>query len=343
MSANDHDPDEVWGAPIAPGSALARALDAFAVPALTSGFADRVLAAAETRPPAPLAPLPELRRSGGGRGWRLGRRIAIGAIGFGALATAAAATGLLDRFDLPVPSPEKVWANLTGKETAPPPVSAPIIAPPADPAPAALVPFRIEGAIDTPAELGEAFRRIGEVRQGRVEARRQIIDQRIENEIERRRSAGLPLPTPKEEARARQRIEDARSRREGLVAERIEARRQELLQRVENGEALTREDIARPLREEARALERRNRLERLRRMSPDQRREALRQLPPEQRRELIEAWRQRRAGRLGGEAAADTPAPAPDLPEVPEASVAPESPTSQPGTPGDPSAAAAPL
>ncbi|WP_296720181.1 hypothetical protein [Erythrobacter sp.] len=339
MSGVDHDD----GAPIAPGSPLARVLDDFAVPALPAGFADRVLAAAEARP----SPLPELRRSGGGggrgqgRGWRLGRRMAIGAIGFGALATAAAATGLLDRFDLPaVPSPEKVWASITGKEAAPVPAAAPVVPPPADPEPAALAPVRIEGRIDTPEELGEAFRRIDEVRQGRVEARRQIIDSRIESEIERRRAAGLPLPTPEEEARVRQRIEDARTRREGLVAERIEARREELLQRVESGEGLTREDIARPLRDDARALERAGRLERLRRMTPQQRREALRQLPADERRELIEAWRQRRAGRLDGETAATASTPAP---ERPEASPAPEPQTSQFGTPGDPSAAAAPL
>lgn len=338
MSAADHDD----GAPIAPGTPLGRVLDDFAVPALSAGFADRVLAAAEARPPASLEPLPELRRFGGGRarGWRLGRRIAIGAIGFGALATAAAATGLLDRFDLPaVPSPEKVWASITGKETAPAPAAAPVVPPPADPEPAALAPVRIEGRIDTPEELGEAFRRIDEVRQGRVEVRRQIIDTRIESEIERRRAAGLPLPTPEEETRVRQRIEDARIRREKMVAERIEARREELLQRIENGGALTREDIARPLRDDARALERSGRLERLRLMTPQQRREALRQLPADERRELIEAWRQRRAGRLGGDAAAETSSPAPQLPE---ASPAAEPQAPQSNTPGDPSAAAAP-
>lgn len=343
MSAADHSPDKDRGGPIVPGSPLARALDDYAVPTLSAGFADRVLAAAEAQPAASLAPLPELRRSGGGRGWRLGRRIAIGAIGFGALATAAAATGLLDRFDLPaVPSPEKVWASITGKQTVPVPAAAPVVPPPADPAPAPLAAVRIEGRIDTPEELGEAFRRIDEVRKGRVDTRHQRVDQRIESELERRRAAGLPLPTAEEEARVRQRIEEARMRRDGLVTERLQARREELLQRVENGEALTREDIARPLRDDARALERAGRLERLRRMTPEQRREALRNLPSDERRELIEAWRQRRAERLGGEAVADTPAPAPELSELPEASPAPEPQVSPSGAPGDPSAANAP-
>lgn len=332
MSVNDD------SAPITPGSPLARALEGFDVPDLPAGFAERVLAAAGTRAPMADAPLPELRRprvgGGGGaaRGWRLGRRVAIAAVGFGALATAAAATGLLDRFDLPVPSPEKVWASLTGKETAAEvaPASKPAEVAPADPAPAALAPVRIEGPIDTPEELGEAFRRIDEVRQGRSNVRRQLFEQRIEREKERRRAAGLPLPTPEEEARIRQRAEEARARREGIIDERLELRREQMRERVEAGEALTREDILRPLREDQRALQQQGRIDRLRRMSPEERRAAIRRLPPEERRQLMEAWQQRRAGRLGNDAAAGAqpPVAAEPLPgETPAADL------SQPGTP----------
>lgn len=300
MSRAGHDD----GAPITPGSPLGRALDDFAVPDLTAGFADKVLAAAEVRP----APLPELRRSGAGRatGWRLGRRIAIGVVGFSALATAAAATGLLEQVGLPVPAAGKVWASITGTPPAsvPAPASAPLVAAPVDPAPATLAPVRIDGPIDTPEELGEAFRRIDEVRQGRSELRRQQIEARITREKERRAAAGLPLPTPEEEARIRQRLEAARLRREGELAERIEARREELRARIESGEALTREDIVRPLREDQRALQQQGRLERMRQMSP------------EQRRALREAWQERRAQRLGEQAPAPLPqadtAPAPE-------------------------------
>ena len=318
MSAAEHND----AAPIARGTPLARALDDFAVPELPAGFADKVLAAAEARP----APLPELRRTGGGSapGWRLGRRIAMAMVGFTALATAAAATGLLERFDLPVPSAEKVWASLTGKGSASASAraSTPAAAAPADPAPAELAPVRIEGAIDTPEELGEAFRRIDAVRKGRSELRRQQIEQRITREKERRAAAGLPLPTPEEEARIRQRIEDARTRREGEIAQHIEARREELRERVEAGEALTREDIVRPMREEQRSLQQQERIERLRRMSPEQRREALRRLPPEERRALREAWQERRAQRLDEAApSASDAAPAPADPAGP---VAPE-------------------
>jgi hypothetical protein len=313
--------DQGEGAPIMRGSPLAGALDSFAVPDLLAGFADKVLAAAEVRP----APLPELRRSGGGgaRGWRLGRRIAIGVVGFGALASAAAATGMLERVGLPVPSPEKVWASIAGKEKVPAAAPVPATPPPPDPAPAALAEVRIEGPIDTPEELGEAFRRIDEVRQGRIEARRLRIEERIAAEKARRAAAGLPLPTAEEEAQVRARIEEARSRRQGLLDERIAARREELRQRVENGEALTPEDIIRPLRDDARALKRRERLEQLRAMSPDERREALRQLPPEQRPALVEAWRQRREQRLAPGTAAPAPETGSDLQQaepVPEPS-----------------------
>lgn len=311
MSAHEHD----TGGPILPGTALARVLDDFPVPGLSVGFADRVLAAADQR----AAPLPDLRRAGGGRGWRMGRRIAIGAACFGALATAAAATGVLERFDLPVPSAEKVWASLTG-QPSPPPVAAPAPVTAVAPALAALAPVTIVGPIDTPEELGEAFRRIDEVRQGRTAQRRELIDQRIDNAIERRRAAGLPVPTAEEEALLRERIDQAQARRQQLADERVNARREEMARKVESGEALTREDVLRPLREDAAALERRERLEKLRQMSPEQRRDALRRLPPEQRRALIEEYRTRRsaAAKPVPEAAPLTPAEAAPLEVQPE-------------------------
>jgi hypothetical protein len=144
-----------------------------------------------------------------------------------------------------------------------------------------------------------------------------MIDQRIAREIERRKAAGLPLPTPEEEARLRQRIDAAQARREQIVTERIEARRTELEGKVANGEALTRDDIVRPLREDQRALERRERLEQLRQMTPEQRREAFRRLPPEQRRALVEEYRVRRAGAAPAaseEAAGSIAVPAPSEP-----------------------------
>ncbi len=288
-------PEQDQGAPITPGSPLARALDDFAVPPLSAGFADRVAAAAQARP----APLPPLRRPvTARRGWRVGQRLAIGIASFGALATAAAATGLLERFDIPVPSAGTVWASITGKApaaaaVAPAPVQA--AATPVATAQVVAAPVEIVGLIDTPEELGEAFRRIDAVRQGRIALRREQIDQRIETALERRRNAGLPVPTPEEEAALREKIDAAQARRQQIADERMAARREEMARKVESGEALTREDILRPLRDDARTLERRERLERLRRMSPEQRRAALRGLPPEERRALVEEYRARRA------------------------------------------------
>ncbi len=294
MSVSEQD----QGAPIAPGSPLARALDDYAVHGLSAGFADRVLAAAEVRP----APLPDLRQRRSGRGWRLGRGIAIGIASFGALATAAAATGLLQQFDIPVPSAEKVWASITGKPPARAAAPAPVMAAasPAANEPASLARVEIVGPVDTPEELSEAFRRIDEVRQGRYAAQRETIDRRIDKAIEQRRAAGLPVPTPEEEAAFRQRAEEAQARRQQLADERVAARRAEMERKVANGEALTRKDIVQPLREDARASER---LRQLRRLSPEQRREALRQLPPEERRALMEQYRAFRQG-----PAAPTPA-----------------------------------
>lgn len=287
MSVSEQD----QGAPIIPGSPLARVLDDYAVPGLSAGFADRVLAAAEVRP----APLPELRQQRRGRGWRLGRGITIGIASFGALATAAAATGLLQQFDIPVPSAEKVWASITGKPPARAAAPAPVIAAAPDTAsePASLAQVEIVGPVDTPEELSEAFRRIDEVRAGRYATRRENITQRIDKAIAQRRAAGLPVPTPEEEAAFRQRVEEAQARRQQLADERLAARRAEMERKVANGEALTRKDIVQPLRDDARAPER---LWQLRRMSPEQRREALRQLPPDERRALMEEYRARRQG-----------------------------------------------
>lgn len=276
------------GDPILPGSPLARMLDDYPVPPLSPGFADRVVAAAEVRAPG----LPPLRRARSGRGWRIGQRIAIGAACFGALATAAAATGVLERFDIAVPSAEKVWASLTGGEV--PAAAAPAARKPeavAAAGAAPLAPVVIDGPIDTPEELSVAFRRIDEVRQGRVETRRQIIDQRVDRVIERRRAAGLPVPDAEQEARLRQHIDEVQTEREGRAAERIETRREGLRQRVENGEALTRENLV-PNRQPKAGLLPEGR--RLRDLSPQERREVLRNMPSEQRRALADELRQLR-------------------------------------------------
>lgn len=303
MSVNEH-PDP--GAPIAPGSPLARVLDGYGAPDLPAGFADRVLAAAEARP----APLPELRRPPRSRRWRIGQRVAIGVASFGALATAAAATGVLEQLAIPVPSAKTVWASLTGSTQAtakPKPAVAAAAAPEAAPTPA---PVTIEGPIDTPAELAESFRRVDQVRTGRREERRAIIDQRISNEIARRRAAGLRVPTPEEEARLRTRIEQELARREALADQRTATRRAEMERKVENGEPVTRADVTgrKPISPEAR-----ERFRGLRDLPPGERAKAWRDMTPEERRALAEELRARRAARLP-EQPVPLPAPEPSPP-----------------------------
>jgi len=289
------------GEPIRPGSSLARALDGGVVPPLSPGFADRVIAAAEARP----APLPELRRRPGRvSGLRAGRRLAVGVASFAALASAAAATGLLQQFAPSVPSAKAVWASIAG--TAPAAASAPV----ATGTPATLAKVEIDGPIDTPEELGEAFRRADEVREGRRAERAQIIDQRITSEIERRRAAGLKVPTPERETRLRERIAGAEARREQRADQRIAERREAMERKVENGEALTRKDIVAPATARQPVAQGSAEFERLRRMSPQERRAAMQALPPAERRALIEEYRTLRSGTVPPADPTATPSPA---------------------------------
>lgn len=252
--------------PIAPDSSLGKALDGFAVPALPAGFADRVVAATEGR----AAPLPEPRRNS--IRWRSARRLAIGVLAAGALGTAAAATGVLKELGVDLPTPQEVWSTITGR-AAPSERAAP--AANAAPAPAGPTRVEIEGPIDTPEELDEVFQRVDEVRADRREIRRDRVDQRLDQAIERRRAQGLPAPTPEEEARLRSRIEQYRDRREQQIEQRIEGRREDLRERVESGEVITREDlIGSPRADDTGAT----RPQRLREMSPEQRREAIQRL-----------------------------------------------------------------
>jgi hypothetical protein len=302
-------------------SAWARALADYPVPPLSAGFADRVIAAAAIRP----TPLPPLRAGRRAMGWRMGRRMLIGVAAIGALASAAAATGLLQRFDLPVPSPAAVWASLT---STPAPVPAPALAPrlaaatppPADTAEgAAPAPVMIDGPIDTPAELEEAFRRIDDVRQRRMAARRALADQRIADAAARRAAAGLPVPSPQEQARLREAIAQNQARRAALADERMAARRAELERKLESGAALTREDFA-PRMPGAVTPTEPDRgaggagLQQWRQMTPADRRAALRRLPPEERRALMEQWRASRAGAGPGQAPVPDAVPDPEPP-----------------------------
>jgi hypothetical protein len=286
MTTNPRFEDE---GPILPGSPLGRALGGGAAPRLSPGFADRVLVAAKARP-APLAPLRRAAR------WRAGRRLAFGLAGVAALASAAAATGLLQQVVPAVPSAKAVWAGLIGPtQSAPAERHAPAKAATPAAVPSALA---ITGPVDTPEELGEAFRRADQLREARRAGRREVIERRIADALAQRKAAGLADPSPAELAALRERLAMREARRDAAVDERVKVRREALERRVENGEALTGEDFVRPLRPGEALHGGSETFERLRSMTPAERREAVRTMPASERAALREELRARRAANL---------------------------------------------
>ncbi|MEM1050819.1 MAG: hypothetical protein AAGI28_01865 [Pseudomonadota bacterium] len=249
-------------------------LDQYTVPDMSADFADRVVDATENR----ARPLPQLRPAPSRR-WRSGRRVLVGVLAAGALATAAAATGVLEELGIELPAVEEVWSAVTFEERPEPlqPVTEETPADQHEDAPL------IEGRIDTPEELEEVFRRVDEAGDIRRENRRDRVDQRIDNAIERRSRQGLPLPSAEQEQRLRDRLERFREWSDERRERRTEDRRDELRETLKEEGTLAREDI---IRGEASD---RSVAERVRRF---------RELPPEERRERIRQFReQRRANR----------------------------------------------
>lgn len=249
--------------------AMRRALDDGGVPALSGDFADRVVAATQGR----AAPLPPSRPAPAKR-WRSGRRLLIGAVAATALATTAAATGLLEELGVDLPSPQEVWSAVTGQDVE---VPEPTPASPRE-VPQSDIEERIEveGPIDSPEELEEAFRRVDEARNNRRDTRRDRVDARIDAVIERRREQGLPAPTPEEETRIRERIEQAREQADQRREERTGERREQLRERLEQEGELTREDIIEAQRGAGGDTPIAERLERLRQLPPEERRARIR-------------------------------------------------------------------
>lgn len=294
------------GDPFVLDGELGRVLDDDVVPEMRSGFADRVIAATQGR----ADPLPQTRqRSARGAGW--GRRLALGFVAAGALGTAAAASGLLDDLPIDIPTPREVWSSITGgpvEEATP--ASAPSV-PDADLVPQASQPVIIEGPIDTPEELEEAFRRIDQVRETRRDMRRKAVDRRIDNAIERRRDQGLSVPEPEQVERLKGRIERLRDTADQRIGERLEERREGLRETIDQGGELSREDFIGMQRGVGTDTPVADRIERLR------------QLPPEERRARIRQWRERRLERLQQAENAE-PEPAPALDPSQDVPVPPE-------------------
>ncbi|MEO1219942.1 MAG: hypothetical protein AAFY42_01155 [Pseudomonadota bacterium] len=244
---------------------LKDALDAYRVPELSANFADRVLNSTEDR----IAPLPTLRPSPKRR-WQRGRRIAIGVMAAGAIATAAAATGVLEELGIELPAADEVWSAITFEEQPRPAPSPSQVAPKE----ASEDPVQIEGPIDTPEELEEVFRRVDDVRDTRREARRDRVDQRVDNAIERRVQRGLPTPSDEQEQRLRERIERFRESADTRREQRTEERRDELRETLEEEGTLSRDDI---IRGEGPGRPAGDRIRRFRDLSPEERRERIRQ------------------------------------------------------------------
>lgn len=206
--------------------ALKALLDADRPPPLPAGFAERVAEAALAR----RDPLPKLRRSPVQR-WRTGRKVALALVAGGLLSSAAAATGLFGQVGIVLPPPVQQFIDDVAETV----IGRPAPAPPEAPVAGGR---QIEGPIDSPQELETAFERIDAARTERQAVRRERVDQWIDGTLQRRREQGLPVPDAEEEARLRQRLEEARIRREALAAERREAVREDLREQVEEGEAI---------------------------------------------------------------------------------------------------------
>jgi hypothetical protein len=296
--------------------ALRALLDADRPPPLPADFAERVVAASARR----AAVSSGVRRHRPGGAWLRRHRFIVAAAASGLLASAAAATGALERVGIDLP-PVTQWAEQVAQSFAPsPPAPAPRSRtagpPPAGPADglAGAGGGRVlTGPIDTPQELDTALARIDAQRQTRTDARRARVDGRIDEALARRRAAGLPAPNAEEEARLKQRLAQARERRDAQAQVRRETRREELRRRVEAGEAITP-----PARDPAAPLANRPKL-----------RERLEQLPPEERQAIRERWQARRQQRLQQQRQA--PAVPTTSTDAPEAAVpAPDSPQISP-------------
>jgi hypothetical protein len=169
-------------------------LDRFTVPSLPEGFADRIVALAVAEPVPEPAPLPRPRRDPRG-GWRRPSRIFAGAMAFGLVSAAAAATGYLgDR------------AQTVVREA---PVIGPMIAQvvPTTPKPAAKAkPSPVRAQVTAPAIPDAPEIAVPEIRpvmplSVRREVRREIIAERIasglERRAERRAELGLSARPPR--------------------------------------------------------------------------------------------------------------------------------------------------
>lgn len=179
----------------------ARALDRYNVPPLSVAFADRLIAKANVGDTLEtLPPLTERRRERRGA-WARGHRVVIGVAAFSLMSAAAAATGVFGDVAKNVPVIGPLIAIV-----APAPKPKAIVAPKPEPAPVApkLAPPPVV-VEETPIEVAEPT--TGEVIPPRVrpQIRREMIAQRVVDQIERNEALGIK-PTPEERAKFAERL-----------------------------------------------------------------------------------------------------------------------------------------
>ena len=179
--------------------ATARALDRYDVPPLSASFADRLMAKAiegdDIAALPPVVPLRSLTRRGL---WTRGRRMMIGAAALSLISAGAAATGVFGDAVKNVPVIGPLIAIVAPK---PDPKPKAIVAPKPKPAPAA-------PKLASPPVIGEEAPpiEVAEPTQGQVipayirrQIRREIIAQRVVDQIERNEALGV-TPTPEQRA-----------------------------------------------------------------------------------------------------------------------------------------------
>jgi hypothetical protein len=219
--------------------ATARALDRYDVPPLSPGFAGRVVAKALSGEAiAPLPPVTEPRRSGR-TVWARGRRVVIGVAAFSLMSAAAAATGVFGDAAKNVPVIGPLIAIV-----APAPKPKAVVTPKPKPAPAApkLVPPPIvdeeppiEVADPTPVEVIPP--------QVRRQIRREMIAQRVVDQIERNEALGI-TPTPEQRAQFAERLAKIPpAQRLGLIKRIRDIRRERQAAVTPEGEIMPKPDI----------------------------------------------------------------------------------------------------
>lgn len=218
---------------------LGRILDGYQAPPLPADFAARVTARALA---ATRTSSPPLRRSGRGR-WSRGNRIVIGLIAGSMLsATAAAAAGLFGDVGITVPALKAIVERVTSPAPVvkidPRPKAAARDAS-ASTDPAAALPAAGAAVPITPEQLEARFKTVDERRAARRERigeqLRNVVDQRIEQ----RKAAGLPVPTDAERAAARARIEQRIAERDAVTSTRRELLRNRLREAVNQSQQAT--------------------------------------------------------------------------------------------------------